>query len=265
MTEATARNAVLVGGVVCAIAVTAGAASRGSLPQPRRLLATGIVFVALAALADTNPRLAGPATGLVTVAVVLANGTEALDGITKAVTSAGKLGSGSIPRRGAPEVPSASGGAAGGAAAAVTGGAPPAAAPGGSSGAITTAGGARGIVDQAAALARRVGGAGVGVVSGYRPGSTTSSGNRSDHASNDENQAARDIAADGINALTGPPSPKLDAAAAAIGRAFGRNYGDGRRTIIDTFQWRGYRVQVLWRTPLYGGHMGHIHLGVHKG
>lgn len=107
MTSPQARNAVLVGGVVCAIAVTAGAAARGSLPQPRRLLATGIVFVALAALADTNPRLAGPTTGLVTVAVVLANGTEALDGIAKAVTSAGKLGSGTLPKRGAPEVQAA--------------------------------------------------------------------------------------------------------------------------------------------------------------
>lgn len=120
MNEGQARNAVVVGGVVCAIAIVAGAASRGELPRPRRLLAGGVVFVALAALADTNPRLAGPATGLVTVAIVLANGGPALDGITKAATSTAKLGSGVVPRRGAPAVSAASsgGGATGGAAAA---------------------------------------------------------------------------------------------------------------------------------------------------
>ncbi len=122
MTDAQARNAVVVGGVVCAIAIVAGAASRGELPAPRRLLAGGVVFVALAALADTNPRLAGPTTGLVTVAIVLANGGPALDGITKAATSTAKLGSGVVPRRGAPavNVAAGSGGATGGAAAAGT-------------------------------------------------------------------------------------------------------------------------------------------------
>lgn len=128
----------------------------------------------------------------------------------------------------------------------------------------STQGGAKGIVESAVALARSAGGSGVGVVSSYRPGSTVGSGAPSDHASDDANRAARDIAADGINALTGPPSPKLDAAAAAIGKSFGRNYGDGKRTIIDTFSWNGYRVQIIWRTPLYGGHMGHIHIGVRK-
>lgn len=120
MTEGQARNAVVVGGVVSAIAIVAGAAAKGDLPRPRRLLAGGVVFIALAALADTNPRLAAPTTGLVTVAIVLANGGDALDGITKAATSAGKLGSGVVPRRGAPSVLTAagSGGATGGAAAA---------------------------------------------------------------------------------------------------------------------------------------------------
>ncbi|MGE4425004.1 MAG: hypothetical protein AB7G37_00965 [Solirubrobacteraceae bacterium] len=132
-------------------------------------------------------------------------------------------------------------------------------------GRITTQGGAKGIVEQAYRLCREAGGSQVYVGSGYRPGSTTSSGNPSDHASNNAQQAARDIGKRGTNLLTGPPTPEVDRGAAALGTAFGRSYGDGRRTIIDTFTWRGYRVQIIWRTPLYGGHMGHIHIGVRRG
>jgi hypothetical protein len=128
----------------------------------------------------------------------------------------------------------------------------------------STEGGARGIVERAAAVGIARGGSGVVVVSALRPGDRTSSGALSDHSANDASRAARDIAVQGVNALTGPPSPKLDAAVVAIGQMFGRDYGDGKRTIIDTFHWRGYRVQILWRTPLYGGHMGHIHIGVRK-
>lgn len=124
--------------------------------------------------------------------------------------------------------------------------------------------GAKAIVDEAAALASRVGGAGVYVGSDYRPGSVTSSGTPSDHSSNDRDRAARDIGVRGIDLLVGPPSPRLDRAVAAIGEAFGRDYGDGHQTIIDTFIWKGWRVQIIWRTPLYGGHMGHIHIGVRK-
>lgn len=131
MTDGQARNAVLIGGLVSAIAVVAGAAAKGELPKPRRLLATGIVFVALAALADTNPRLAGPSVGLVTVAVVLANGEDALKGIGKAATSTAKLGTGVLPKRGAAPTtgttaaPVGVGGSAGGAAAPAIGNAIP--------------------------------------------------------------------------------------------------------------------------------------------
>lgn len=124
--------------------------------------------------------------------------------------------------------------------------------------------GADDLVQAAADLAAQAGGSGVFVVSAYRPGSTTSSGNSSDHSSNSDRQAARDIAVRGIDALKGPPSAKLDAGVVAIGKALGRDYGNGTRTIIDTFQWKGYRVQIIWRTPLYGGHMGHIHIGARR-
>lgn len=125
-------------------------------------------------------------------------------------------------------------------------------------GAINRVGGAKGIVEDAVRVAQDAGGSGVYVASAYRPGDPL------DHGSNDADKAARDIAVRGIDALRGPPSPKLDRAVVAIGKQFGRNYGNGRRVIIDTFRWKGYRVQIIWRTPLYGDHRGHIHIGVKK-
>jgi hypothetical protein len=136
--------------------------------------------------------------------------------------------------------------------------------PSGGNGSVATSGGAKGIVEDARKIGEHAGGSGVFVVSAYRPGSTTDSGTPSDHSHNDSDQAARDIAVQGIDALVGPPSPKLDKAVVAIGDAFGRDYGDGNKTIIDTFNWKGFRVQIIWRTPLYGGHMGHIHIGARR-
>jgi hypothetical protein len=133
---------------------------------------------------------------------------------------------------------------------------------------ISVEGGARGIVDQAAKIAREAGGDGVYVCSDWRPGSTTTSGNQSDHSFNNESQAARDIAVRGIDALVGPPSPKLDKAVVAIGKAFGRDYASGTSgpfQSADNIQYKGYRVQIIWRTPQWGGHMGHIHVGAKGG
>lgn len=115
MNDAQARNAVILGGLVSAGAITLGAVSKGELPKPRRLLAGGIVFVALAALADTQPRLAGPAVGLVTVAVVLANGADALAGVQRAATSSKPLGAKPVPST-APALTSAASSAPAGAA-----------------------------------------------------------------------------------------------------------------------------------------------------
>ena len=133
----------------------------------------------------------------------------------------------------------------------------------GDGGSLTTQGGAKGLVDSAFAIAKAVGGEDVFVVSAYRPGDPK------DHGSNDADKAARDIAVRGIDALVGPPSPKLDRACVALGEAFGRpNYGNGTSGPFqgaDTFQWKGYRVQIIWRTPAWGGHMGHIHIGCRLG
>jgi hypothetical protein len=144
-----------------------------------------------------------------------------------------------------------------------------------SSAVIDTSGGAKSIVDSAVRIAEKAGGSGIYVGSSLRSGDKLPSGNYSDHAENNESRAARDIGVRGINLLTGPPSPKLDKAVVAIGEAFGQNYdssegGLGLRgvkfvvnRIIDGFDFEDYKIQILWRTPLYGGHMGHIHIGCH--
>jgi hypothetical protein len=130
--------------------------------------------------------------------------------------------------------------------------------------------GARGIVEDCVRIAQEAGDnyvmrnprdRGVIVVSDFRPGDSK------DHGSNGPTKAARDIAVYGIDALVGPPSPKLDRAVVAIGAALGRDYGNGTRGPFqnaDNIQFNGYRVQVIWRTPKWGGHMGHIHVGARK-
>lgn len=139
---------------------------------------------------------------------------------------------------------------------------------GGSGEGLTTEGGAKGLVESIVRIAQNAGGSGVYVVSDFRPGDVVDSGAPSDHSGNNAARAARDIAVRGIDAIVGPPSPKLDEAIVAIGEAFGRS-GYGRGTSgpfqsADTFTWRGYRVQLIWRTPKWGGHMGHIHAGARK-
>lgn len=121
----------------------------------------------------------------------------------------------------------------------------------------STAGGARGIVEQAAAIAAPFG---TTVVSSSRPGDRVGSGAPSDHSQNNATRAARDIGVQGVDALKGPPPKELDEAIVAIGDMFGKRYRGGK-PIVDTFTWNGYRIQIIWRVPSYGGHMGHIHIG----
>jgi hypothetical protein len=147
-------------------------------------------------------------------------------------------------------------------------------------GKIDLSGGAKTIVDSAVEIAKAAGGTTVYAGSGLRSGDKLPSGNYSDHAQNNKYRAARDIGVQGINLITGPPSPKLDLAVVAIGKAFGKEYSVPTpgvpviprpgypapivNRIVDTFTWNGYRIQIIWRTPEYGGHMGHIHIGVLK-
>lgn len=93
------------------------------------------------------------------------------------------------------------------------------------------------------------------VVSDYRPGDPM------DHGSNDFDKAARDIAHPKYDALKGPPQPELDDFAVVLGHALGRDYDRGER-IVDTWHETGWRLQVIWRTPEFGGHLGHVHFGI---
>jgi hypothetical protein len=130
-----------------------------------------------------------------------------------------------------------------------------------------TGGGAKGIVDRAVTIAQTAGGAGVYVGSDLRAGDTVDSGEPSDHSKNNADLAARDIGVRGINLLTGPPSPKLDKAILALGEAFDRDYSSAKHGPFqnaDSFHWRGFRIQIIWRTPQWGGHMGHIHIGAKR-
>jgi hypothetical protein len=138
-------------------------------------------------------------------------------------------------------------------------------------GLINTDGGAKGIVDQVVVLAQTIGGPEVYVGSRYRPGSKITSGSNAgqpdDHSQNNATRSAADIGVRGIDLITGPPSPHLDKAIVAIGNAFDRDYnaGHGKKGKFqqaDTFNWGDYRIQIIYRTPNWGGHMGHIHFGV---
>jgi hypothetical protein len=107
------------------------------------------------------------------------------------------------------------------------------------------------------------------VVSADRgPNAKTVNGNPSDHSANDSHRAARDIAKHNVDAIKGPPSPELDRAIVALGDAFKRPYKAGTVIDADQFIWgdksQKYQVEIIWRTPKYGGHMGHIHVGAHE-
>jgi hypothetical protein len=120
------------------------------------------------------------------------------------------------------------------------------------------AGGARAIVEGLFDIAVQAGGPDIYILSGKREtGGLTTGGTVSDHGWDDATRAARDIALRGHNS----PTPQLDAACVAIGNALGRNFALGATIDADTREFHGFRTQVIWRTPKYGGHMNHIHVG----
>lgn len=101
------RAAVLLGLTVSGAAIVVGGAARGQLPRPRRLLGAGAAFVAIAAVADAQPRLAAPLAGLVTAGVVLAQGEDAARGVLRGITSRAPLGSKPVPDTAASTAPGA--------------------------------------------------------------------------------------------------------------------------------------------------------------
>ena len=111
-------------------------------------------------------------------------------------------------------------------------------------------------VEWAAAVARRHG---VDTISAFRPGSRTSTGNLSNHAGNDDQRAARDLSNTGNKG----GSKEQEAALKEIMEGFGRKYRK-RGPITDSFKWGDLDVEIIYRTPAYGDHRGHIHVGAHQ-
>lgn len=74
-----------------AIVVVAGA-RRGHLPAPRNLIGLGFVYVFLAVLSDTAPKLAAPMAGLVATSALLIDGPTALEGVSAAEAGKTDLG-----------------------------------------------------------------------------------------------------------------------------------------------------------------------------
>jgi cell wall-associated NlpC family hydrolase len=69
-------------------------AQKGQAPKPRSVLGLGFIYVALSAMADFAPALAGPLAALVFTGTLLVEGGPALDAITGALGGHGQLGLG---------------------------------------------------------------------------------------------------------------------------------------------------------------------------
>jgi cell wall-associated NlpC family hydrolase len=67
-------------------------AQKGQAPKPRSVLGLGFIYVALSAVADFAPGLAGPFAALVFTGTLLVEGGPALDAITGALGGSGRLG-----------------------------------------------------------------------------------------------------------------------------------------------------------------------------
>jgi hypothetical protein len=115
--------------------------------------------------------------------------------------------------------------------------------------------GATGLVADAARIAHSLG---VQTTSAKRPTRSTASGGVSDHYHGNRRADARDLS-------NGPrPTPEMDEAAYRIARAFGiRDYRKGT-PLVRTIHYRGYRVQLLYRTNVGGNHFNHIHVGARR-
>jgi len=74
------------------IIVVVANAAKGNAPKPRSILGLGFVYMALAAVADFAPQLAGPFAALVFTGTLLTEGAPALEAIGGAVGGSGQLG-----------------------------------------------------------------------------------------------------------------------------------------------------------------------------
>lgn len=92
------RNAVLISLLGTAAIAVGASVIKGTLPTGRRMFAIGAVYVGLAAVADTVPRVATPLAGLVFVAVALSEGIDAAKAVGGVSTGKGPLVDGRPPK-----------------------------------------------------------------------------------------------------------------------------------------------------------------------
>lgn len=85
------HTAVVLSMVGTGVVIVISDAVEGAFPRPRAILGLGVVYVALAALADLSPRLAVPFSALVFTGVLLTKGSHALAGIQSAVNAKGPI------------------------------------------------------------------------------------------------------------------------------------------------------------------------------
>jgi cell wall-associated NlpC family hydrolase len=74
------------------VVVIVANAAKGQAPKPRAVLGLGAVYMALAALGDFAPQLAGPFAALVFTGTLLTEGAPALDALAGALQGTGQLG-----------------------------------------------------------------------------------------------------------------------------------------------------------------------------
>lgn len=97
-------------------------------------------------------------------------------------------------------------------------------------------------------------GLGLKSVSEKRDRKNTSSGGVSDHWTGSKNAYARDL---------GGTTEQMNRAAMILSRRLHLGW-DGHGPLIATVKRGRYRYQIIWNTPLYGGHLDHIHIGVRR-
>jgi len=100
-------------------------------------------------------------------------------------------------------------------------------------------------------------GTSVGVISTKRDTQSTASGGVSDHWTGCKECYAKDMS-DGSS-----PTSGMDTLARKVVGRLGGNI-TGKSTVNHTSNYKGYRVQVLYRTNIGGNHFNHVHIGVRK-
>src|SRR5260221_7239366 len=102
-TTSNAQRYVLISAVGSIGVIVIASASRGKFPSAKQGMAAGLVYVAIAAISDADPRMAGPLSGIAFTSIALAEGLQFAKGVENVNKYQGTL----------PTQPTPPGGAAG--------------------------------------------------------------------------------------------------------------------------------------------------------